>query len=45
MAFDVVGDAFDPTDNSIPDSLNPGNPTMALQVADAVKTRIVRLQA
>jgi FtsP/CotA-like multicopper oxidase with cupredoxin domain len=39
MAFDVVDDAFDPTDNSVPDSLNPGNPTMALQVADAVKTR------
>ena len=39
MAFDVVGDPFDPADNSIPDTLNPDNPTMALQVGDAVKTR------
>jgi spore coat protein A len=39
MAFDVVGDAFDPHDNSIPDALNPTNPVMGLQVADAVKTR------
>jgi FtsP/CotA-like multicopper oxidase with cupredoxin domain len=39
MAFDVVGDDFDRTDNSVPDSLNPGNPAMALQVADAVKSR------
>ncbi len=39
MAFDVVGDAFDPTDNSIPDVLNPANPTMALRLADSVKTR------
>ncbi|MCW2647701.1 MAG: multicopper oxidase family protein [Pseudonocardiales bacterium] len=40
MAFDVVADSFDPRDNSIPDTLNPGNPTMALQVRDAVKTRV-----
>jgi spore coat protein A, manganese oxidase len=39
MAFDVVADDFDPTDNTVPDALNPANPTMALQVADAVKTR------
>ncbi len=39
MAFDVVGDPFDPADNSIPDTLNPDNPTMALQVGDAVKSR------
>ncbi len=39
MAFDVTDDAFDSADNSIPDSLNPNNPTMALQATDAVKTR------
>ncbi len=39
MAFDVVGDAFDPHDNSIPDALNPHNPVMALRVPDAVRTR------
>jgi spore coat protein A len=39
MAFEVVGDAFDSTDNTVPDALNPSNPTMALRVADAVKTR------
>ena len=30
MAFDVVGDAFDPTNNAIPASSNPDNPVMAL---------------
>ncbi|MDT4958011.1 MAG: hypothetical protein QOD31_1810 [Pseudonocardiales bacterium] len=39
MAFDVVNDAFDPSNNSIPDPLTAPNPTMALRVADAVKTR------
>jgi FtsP/CotA-like multicopper oxidase with cupredoxin domain len=39
MAFDVIGDAFNPTDNAIPDVLNPGNPVMGLTVADAVQTR------
>jgi len=39
MAFDVVDDAFDPSDNAIPDVLNPANPLMALQATDAVKTR------
>jgi len=39
MAFDVIGDAFDRTDNSIPAVLNPDNPTMGLQVSDAVASR------
>jgi FtsP/CotA-like multicopper oxidase with cupredoxin domain len=39
MAFDVVGDDFDPANNTIPDLLNPGNPAMNLKLADAVKTR------
>jgi spore coat protein A len=39
MAFDVVADAFDPTDNTVPDSLNPGNATMNLQPTQAVATR------
>ncbi|WP_374970013.1 multicopper oxidase family protein [Terrabacter sp. BE26] len=39
MAFDVVGDDFDPADNAVPDRLNPANPVMALTAADAVRTR------
>ncbi len=39
MAFDVVDDPFDPTDNAVPDSLFPGQPTMALREQDAVRTR------
>jgi FtsP/CotA-like multicopper oxidase with cupredoxin domain len=39
MAFDVVGDDFDPADNAVPDQLNPTNPVMALTAADAVRTR------
>jgi spore coat protein A, manganese oxidase len=39
MAFDVVADAFDPANNSVPDALNPDNPVMALQESDAVATR------
>jgi spore coat protein A, manganese oxidase len=39
MAFDVIGDGFDPSNNSVPDVLNPDNPVMALKVADAVQTR------
>ena len=39
MAFDVVSDATDLTDNSIPDVLNPGSEVMALQASDAVRTR------
>ena len=30
MAFAVVGDDFDPTDNTVPDVLNPANAVMAL---------------
>ena len=39
MAFDVVSDATDLTDNSIPDVLNPDSEVMALQASDAVRTR------
>jgi len=39
MAFDVVSEATDLSDNSIPDALNPDNPVMALQAKDAVRTR------
>jgi FtsP/CotA-like multicopper oxidase with cupredoxin domain len=39
MAFDVVGDDFDPADNAVPDQLNPTNPVMALTAGDAVRTR------
>src|SRR3954447_9469342 len=39
MAFDVVADDFDPRDNSVPDTLDPDNPTMLLNPADAVVTR------
>jgi spore coat protein A len=39
MAFDVVGAAFDPAANTIPDVLNPDNATMALLPSQAVATR------
>lgn len=39
MAFDVVGDAFDSANNTIPDALNPTNPVMALTEQDAIRTR------
>jgi FtsP/CotA-like multicopper oxidase with cupredoxin domain len=39
MAFDVVSTDFDPRDNSVPDTLDPNNPTMLLKEADAVLTR------
>jgi spore coat protein A len=39
MAFDVVGDAFSTADNSVPASLNPGQPTMLLKETDAVANR------
>ncbi len=39
MAFDVVSDPTDLSNNSIPDVLNPDNPTMALKASDAVRTR------
>ncbi|MDP9463915.1 MAG: multicopper oxidase domain-containing protein, partial [Actinomycetota bacterium] len=40
MAFDVVGEPTgDLWDNTIPDVLNPNDPTMALQPANAVRTR------
>ena len=39
MAFDVVSEPTDLSNNSIPDVLNPGEPTMALQPSQAVTTR------
>jgi FtsP/CotA-like multicopper oxidase with cupredoxin domain len=39
MAFDVVGDAFDPTNNSIPAALNPNSPVMNVTEAQSVITR------
>ncbi len=39
MAFTVVGDDFDPTDNSVPDVLNPANRVMSLTADQAVATR------
>jgi FtsP/CotA-like multicopper oxidase with cupredoxin domain len=43
MAFDVVADDFDLTDNTVPDTLNPDNATMALQPSQAVATRHIAL--
>jgi FtsP/CotA-like multicopper oxidase with cupredoxin domain len=44
MAFDVVDDAFDPTNNSIPAALNPTNPVMNLVAAQSVITRPSHLE-
>ena len=44
MAFDVVGDPFDRTNNAVPAQLDPGSPVMALSVAQSVRTRNMRLQ-
>ena len=44
MAFDVVGEATDTSNNSIPDVLNPDNPVMALKASDAVRTRTFKLE-
>ncbi|MFN0029353.1 MAG: multicopper oxidase domain-containing protein [Acidimicrobiales bacterium] len=43
MAFDVVGDAFDPTDNAVPSELDPTCPTMLLQPSQSVATRRIKL--
>lgn len=39
MRFDVVSDATDITNNSLPEVLNPDNETMLLQPSEAVRTR------
>jgi FtsP/CotA-like multicopper oxidase with cupredoxin domain len=39
MAFDVVANASDLSNNSVPAILNPDEPTMALQASQAVQTR------
>lgn len=42
MAFDVVGDATDLSDNDVPDVLDPHAPAMDLTEAMAVRTRTLR---
>ncbi|HET9871159.1 MAG TPA: multicopper oxidase domain-containing protein, partial [Propionibacteriaceae bacterium] len=47
MAFDVVGDWFDPKDpkaTKIPTTLNPGNEVMTLTAPKNVKVRNIRVQ-
>jgi spore coat protein A, manganese oxidase len=39
MAFDVVSDATDTSNNEVPEDLNPNNEVMKLTEADAVATR------
>ena len=39
MAFEVTGDAFSKTNNSIPSQLYAAQPTMALKESDAIVTR------
>ncbi len=39
MAFDVVGDAFDPSGNVIPDVLDPTQPAMLVNESDSIRTR------
>ena len=44
MAFDVVSEPTDLANNSIPDILNPNDPTMALQPQQAVRTRKMKFE-
>jgi FtsP/CotA-like multicopper oxidase with cupredoxin domain len=44
MAFDVVGDATDTSNNEIPAVINPENEVMRLEPADAVATRHMRFK-
>ncbi len=39
MAFEVTGDAFDPTNNEVPAVLEPYQPAMSLAESQAVRTR------
>jgi hypothetical protein len=39
MAFDVVADASDTSDNEVPYDLNPSDATMLLEESDAIRTR------
>ena len=41
MAFNVVADASDTTDNEIPEVLNPDDETMRLQRSQAKRTRLM----
>ena len=44
MAFDVVADTFDPTNNEVPAALYPDNPVMNLQPSESVATRRIELK-
>ena len=44
MAFDVVSEPTDSSNNSIPDVLLPDNPVMGLQASQAVRTRNFRFE-
>jgi spore coat protein A, manganese oxidase len=44
MAFDVVSEPTDLSNNSIPDVILPNNPVMALQPSQAVRTRQFRFE-
>jgi FtsP/CotA-like multicopper oxidase with cupredoxin domain len=42
MMFEVVDDAFDPSNNSVPELLAPDNPVMTTPVSRSVRTRTFR---
>jgi FtsP/CotA-like multicopper oxidase with cupredoxin domain len=44
MAFDVTDDAFDPSDNSVPDVLNPNSDAMNVSESQSVVNRSVELR-
>ncbi len=44
MAFDVVGDATDLSNNEVPEVLNPGNEAMQLQPSMARRTRLMEFE-
>lgn len=39
MAFQVTGDSFDPSNNEVPETLNPASPVMNLDPSTAIRTR------
>ncbi|MCX6462301.1 MAG: multicopper oxidase domain-containing protein [Pseudonocardiales bacterium] len=44
MAFQVVADAFDPANNTVPAQLYPDNPVMTLTAAQSSRTRRLRVK-
>ncbi|MEA2229128.1 MAG: hypothetical protein QOF04_2758 [Solirubrobacteraceae bacterium] len=44
MAFDVVSDATDTSDNTVPDVLDPANPVMSLEPSMAARTRLMEFE-